>query len=971
MPESSYVITSSGQINDLGISNGSAPDEKTKVSLTDTTTDYLVNKISAGDFISLSTISGGGDEGLQISVSGGDASTIIYDPAVTADWNGGTSPGHADLAFDQLAERVKDLEGSINDAANLLYTPADNTDWNSSADPGNTGPALDQLADRVKFLEVNFGSAPDASNVTYTPAVNSNWNSSTDPGDTDDALNQLAARVKTMETTPPNASVIPYTPSDNTDWNGNVDPGDVDDALNQLADRMKASEVAGALPTVAVSATDTTPDYLFAKITAGSRVTITKTNGGSNEHVQITADVQDASVVTYTPGTLSDWNGSADPGNTNAGLNQLAARLTSLEGSVGPTPDASVITYTPTTVGDWTGSADPGDVNDALDQVAGRVKVIENHYTAGDLPYTPADNTKWDSNVDPGDVDNALDQLASRMKVVEASSGAAPDASVVTYTPSDNTKWNSNTDPGDTDDALNQLASRVKTLETSISVDAAAVTYTPSDTSKWNSGVDPGNTDGALNQLATRVKSLETTAADASNVTYTPASNANWNGSADPGSTKDGLDQLAARTKTLETTPPDASVIPYTPADNTKWNSSTDPGDVDNALDQLASRTKTLELGGGGGAPDASVVTYTPADTADWDSTSDPGDVDNALDQLAARVKTVEAGGGGGSTSGFITMDTTLNGSYTIPSGYEAIVVDEIYVQSGDLTVTGRLCILESEIIAESADIGYDPNDTGDWNSIPVNTKSALDQLADRVKVVETGGGAGTIISHRWDVDAPPVSASAADDEFNDASFNTSLWTLYDHGANSLAASEDDQGLLLSGDGDTDEWMGIYSSLPSGDFSIATKVIGYAITENNSQFGLALFEDAANPSAGMVYLGGLTSGGTTFSVVQTFNSYNETSGTQLGYEAVGSLTQYLRIRRNGTTFFSDFSSDGESWFNHPNTFTLGYVPQHMGLVFRRQTSTTNYRLRSRFFRYLNTDTNLYAAINGRKTAVLS
>ena len=52
----------------------------------------------------------------------------------------------------------------------------------------------------------------------------------------------------------------------------------------------------------------------------------------------------------------------------------------------------------------------------------------------------------------------------------------------------------------------------------------------------------------------------------------------------------------------------------------------------------------------------------------------------------------------------------------------------------GTLTVTGRLCILESEIVAESADIGYDPNDTGDWNTTPTNAKTAFDQLADRVK---------------------------------------------------------------------------------------------------------------------------------------------------------------------------------------------------------------------------------------------
>src|SRR3990172_10410425 len=36
----------------------------------------------------------------------------------------------------------------------------------------------------------------------------------------------------------------------------------------------------------------------------------------------------DAGVVTFTPNDLSDWTGSADPGNTNDALNQLAQRET-------------------------------------------------------------------------------------------------------------------------------------------------------------------------------------------------------------------------------------------------------------------------------------------------------------------------------------------------------------------------------------------------------------------------------------------------------------------------------------------------------------------------------------------------------------------------------------------------------------------------------------------------------------------
>ena len=43
----------------------------------------------------------------------------------------------------------------------------------------------------------------------------------------------------------------------------------------------------------------------------------------------------DASVVTYTPADATDWNGSADPGDTNDALDQLAARMVAAEGGIG------------------------------------------------------------------------------------------------------------------------------------------------------------------------------------------------------------------------------------------------------------------------------------------------------------------------------------------------------------------------------------------------------------------------------------------------------------------------------------------------------------------------------------------------------------------------------------------------------------------------------------------------------------
>ncbi len=49
------------------------------------------------------------DTGVPTTV---DASDVTYTPTTPADWDGGIDPGNQDSANDQLAERVKDLEGA-------------------------------------------------------------------------------------------------------------------------------------------------------------------------------------------------------------------------------------------------------------------------------------------------------------------------------------------------------------------------------------------------------------------------------------------------------------------------------------------------------------------------------------------------------------------------------------------------------------------------------------------------------------------------------------------------------------------------------------------------------------------------------------------------------------------------------------------------------------------------------------------
>lgn len=69
-----------------------------------------------------------------------DASGIGYTPAVPADWDGGTDPGEANDALDQLAERVTDLEAGAGTGD--VVGPASSTDNAIALFDGLTGKLL-------------------------------------------------------------------------------------------------------------------------------------------------------------------------------------------------------------------------------------------------------------------------------------------------------------------------------------------------------------------------------------------------------------------------------------------------------------------------------------------------------------------------------------------------------------------------------------------------------------------------------------------------------------------------------------------------------------------------------------------------------------------------------------------------------------------------------------------------------------
>lgn len=77
--------------------------------------------------------------------------------------------------------------------------------------------------------------------------------------------------------------------------------------------------------------------------------------------------------------------------------------------------NAANVPYTAAVAADWDGNADPGDTDDALNQLAERVDDIE---VAGGIGYTPADTNDW-PGADPTLVSGALDTLADRVATLE------------------------------------------------------------------------------------------------------------------------------------------------------------------------------------------------------------------------------------------------------------------------------------------------------------------------------------------------------------------------------------------------------------------------------------------------------------------------------------------------------------------------------------------------------------------------
>jgi hypothetical protein len=235
--------------------------------------------------------------------------------------------------------------------------------------------------------------------------------------------------------------------------------------------------------------------------------------------------------------------------------------------------------------------------------------------------------------------------------------------------------------------------------------------------------------------------------------------------------------------------------------------------------------------------------------------------------------------------------------------------------------------------------------------------------MGNRGIISITGSGGGGAFT-KYDVDAPPASPSALDDEFDDGSFDTGLWTEWDLGSRLTIAEENHHVVLTEATGGL-QIAGIQQSFPSGSATIYTKVDLAAVHVASSRVGLILLENPGSSTGDLVFFGpGQRTGDSNLSV-DRYNDY-QNFGTVLvsAIDVIMPTFIYLRIRRTGTTYAFEYSHDGIG-FRRLLSSTLTFTPTAFGIGILNNATGADAVAFADFFRYKNVDVGLYEPLEGQ------
>jgi hypothetical protein len=146
--------------------------------------------------------------------------------------------------------------------------------------------------------------------------------------------------------------------------------------------------------------------------------------------IQSVADAGEWAIFKWTATTdqTGYWKFAVTPQASKGTLDDADAVLVEFDSGGSAAADASAITYTPAVSADWDGAADPGNTDDALDQLAERTKDLE--LTGGGLPwfdvtaYGAVGDGATDNSTTIGDAVTALNAAGQGVLYFPAAAGS-------------------------------------------------------------------------------------------------------------------------------------------------------------------------------------------------------------------------------------------------------------------------------------------------------------------------------------------------------------------------------------------------------------------------------------------------------------------------------------------------------------------------------------------------------------------
>lgn len=215
-----------------------------------------------------------------------------------------------------------------------------------------------------------------------------------------------------------------------------------------------------------------------------------------------------------------------------------------------------------------------------------------------------------------------------------------------------------------------------------------------------------------------------------------------------------------------------------------------------------------------------------------------------------------------------------------------------------------------------------------------------------------------------WSVDLPPDYPSGLDDEFDDASFDTGLWTEYDPGGKQAVGEAGTTLTLEQATQSAVYTTGVYQAVPAGDFTLAVKLkLSHDLTDADGEriaAGFGLWEDAADQSKPILLVGlGAQNNAAANEAVYSgkgfilATDYDSWSSSSFAGNIDADTWYYLRLRRDGSLYYLDRSNDGLIWSEWDITSPVGNLAAvgHFGLAIANKDLGADFTGTFEFCRY--------------------